>query len=255
METYRDPRIPKEVSLFVGNWYNNLVREVVAVVRYQWIKSIRDGIRGYIFSGPPGTGKTYTAWKIADALGLLSYYDKRGESVVMYRDCADLAFWRYGETEKQIREVFRRGIETANKVKMRRRDFGILFIFDDAEALFLTRSYGTKLDTWYISQLNVFFHEVDTLDTSLAFVILITNRKDLLDEALLDRFVVVEFPEPPSEVLVEYAERRIRAYGITDPKIIKNVRELVKNGAKTFRDVNRIVTKKFIEYAIAQSEM
>jgi len=147
---------------------------------------------------------------VADVLGLLDLY-RKGYEAVVYRDCADLASWRYGETEKEIRNVFKRAYERAEEIKERSRDAGVLIIFDDAEGLFLTRSYGSKLDTWYIAQLSVFFHEVDAMDISKLFVILTTNRIDLLDDALKDRFVMVEFPLPPKEVLVKLAEEKLKA--------------------------------------------
>ncbi len=242
-----DPRIPKEIPLFIGEWHNRLANQVAAVARYQWRKGIVDGIRGYIFYGRPGTGKTYTAFKVAEVLGLLELH-RKGYETVIFRDCADLASWRYGETEKEIRNVFKKAYERAEEVKRRRRDTGVLIIFDDAEGLFLTRSYGSKLDTWYIAQLNVFFHEVDAMDTSKLFVILTTNRIDLLDEALKDRFVTVEFPLPPKEVLVKVAEEKLRSYGINDEEIIGKTKQEIINGAETFRDVNRIVTQKYIEW-------
>jgi len=242
-----DPRIPKEIPLFEGKWYKRLAYQVAAVAKHQWKNNIVDGIRGYIFYGAPGTGKTWTAFKIAEVLGLLDLY-RKGYETVIFKDCADLASWRYGETEKEIRNVFKKAYERAEEVKRRKRDAGVLIIFDDAEGLFLTRSYGSKLDTWYIAQLNVFFHEVDAMDTSKLFVILTTNRIDLLDEALKDRFVGVEFPLPSKEVLVKVAEEKLRSYGIYDEDLIEETKKLILNGAKTFRDVHRVVTQKYIEW-------
>jgi SpoVK/Ycf46/Vps4 family AAA+-type ATPase len=242
-----DPRIPRSVPVFVGEWHNRLAREVAAVARHQWQNMISDGIRGYIFHGSPGTGKTWTAFKVAELLGLLDLH-RKGLEAVIYRDCADLASWRYGETEKEIRNVFRRAYERADDIKRRQRDAGVLLIFDDAEGLFLTRSYGSKLDTWYIAQLNVFFHEVDAMDTSKLFIILTTNRIDLLDEALKDRFIDVEFQTPSEDVLVRYAEERLRALGIYEDEVVEVARRQVKNGAKTFRDVNKITTRIYLEY-------
>lgn len=242
-----DPRIPKSVPLFVGEWHNKIAREVAAVARHQWQNMIVDGIRGYIFHGSPGTGKTWTSFKVAELLGLLEL-NKKGFEAVIYRDCADLASWRYGETEREIRNIFRKAYENADNIKRRQRDAGVLLIFDDAEGLFLTRSYGSKLDTWYIAQLNVFFHEVDAMDTSKLFVILTTNRLDLLDEALKDRFIEVEFETPPEDILVRYAEERIRALGIYENEVIEHARAQVRNGAKTFRDVNKITTRIYLEH-------
>ena len=56
MEIKLDPRIPTDVPLFVGDWHNKLMNQVAAVARYQWKNNIKDGIRGYIFYGSPGTG-------------------------------------------------------------------------------------------------------------------------------------------------------------------------------------------------------
>lgn len=242
-----DSRIPRETLLFVGEWHTNLVNQVAAIAKYQWRKRIVDGIRGYIFYGEPGTGKTWTAWKVADVLGLLDLL-KKGYKTVIFRDCADLASWRYGETEKEIRNVFKKAYEEAEAISKIRRDAGILVIFDDAEGLFLTRSYGSKLDTWYIAQLNVFFHEVDSMDTSKLFVILTTNRIDLLDEALKDRFIIVEFPPPSKEVLIRLTEEKLKNFGIDDKAVIEEARREVLSSAKTFRDVNRIVTRNYIEW-------
>jgi len=251
IEVKLDPRIPASVPIFIGEWHNKLLNQIAAVARYQWKNNISDGIRGYIFYGSPGTGKTWLSFKVAEVLGLLDLY-RKGYETVIFRDCADLASWRYGETEKEIRNVFKQAYDRAEEVKRRKRDVGVLIIFDDAEGLFLTRSYGSKLDTWYIAQLNVFFHEIDALDTSKLFVILTTNRIDLLDEALRDRFIAVEFPEPPKEVLVEVALKRLKNYGIHDEEYLKKAREEVIEKARTFRDVNRIVTQKYIEWIVSK---
>ncbi len=51
-----------------------------------------------------------------------------------------------------------------------------------------------KAESWHIAQNNVFFHELDGIDTSKMVVILTTNRYDLLDKAIKDRLYSVEFP-------------------------------------------------------------
>ena len=249
LDRISDPRIPKSVQPFVGEWHVKTANTVAAVARYQWRLGIEDGIGGFIFYGEPGTGKTWTAFKVADLLGLLELC-RKGHEAVIFRDCADLASWRYGETEKEIRNVFKRAYERAEEIKRKKPDAGVLIIFDDAEGLFLTRSYGSKLDTWYIAQLNVFFHEVDAMDTSKLFVILTTNRIDLLDDALKDRFMLVEFLPPPKEILARVAEEKLRNYGVNDESVIEEVRRLVLNKARTFRDVNRIVMERYLEWVV-----
>ena len=77
-------------------------------------------------------------------------------------------------------------------------------MFDDVESLFLTRnSAGAK--EWHFSQNSIFFHSIDDLDTAHTAVILTTNRIDLVDEAIVDRFLSYEFAAPPVSVLEQIA--------------------------------------------------
>ena len=69
-------------------------------------------------------------------------------------------------------------------------------------------TYGVKLETWYLTHLNVLFGQIDKLDTSRVMVIMTTNRIDLIDEALKDRLLLIEFPLPLKEVLKEVAQKR-----------------------------------------------
>ncbi len=49
-------------------------------------------------------------------------------------------------------------------------------------------------------------------------------------------------------VLVKVAEEKLRSYGINDVEVLEETKQLILNGAKTFRDVNRIVTQRYIEW-------
>ncbi len=244
----------ESLEVFSGEWHKKTLMRLSSIIRYQWRRGISDGIRGFVFSGPPGVGKTWMAWQVANELGILDLSRRNGEEYVMYRDCADLAFPRYGETEKQIRTLFYRGRELARRIKDIKVDYGVLYIFDDAEALFLTRSFGVKLETWYLTQLNVFFHEIDRLDTSNQSVILITNREDLLDEALLDRFYPIRFPLPDRESLTSFAKETCRRLGIDPENAEKIIEELeqyldsIPDSQRTFRQVRRFVTERYVGY-------
>jgi len=246
-------RVPERVDFFIGEWHNSLVTKCSGIIKYQWRHGIKDGIRGFLFYGPPGTGKTWCTWKIAEILGLLDLPEREREEAVIYRDCADLAFPRYGETEKQIRFVFEQGRRKAMELRKRGKDLGVLYIFDDAEALFLTRSYGAKLDTWYIAQLNVFFHELDLMDTSSEAIVLATNRRDLLDEALLDRLYPIEFPLPNVEMLIEYAKKLCQRLGVDKEYTMLAINEIKRRSSElhsnlSFRDARRIVMERYIEF-------
>ena len=60
-------------------------------------------------------------------------------------------------------------------------------------------SLGAK--EWHFSQNSIFFHSIDELDTAHTAVVLTTNRLDLVDEAIIDRFLSYEFAAPPVSVL------------------------------------------------------
>jgi SpoVK/Ycf46/Vps4 family AAA+-type ATPase len=126
-----------------------------------------------LFAGPAGTGKTMAAEALAAEAGR-----------DLYRiDLAGVISKYIGETEKNLDRVFEKA--AANDV--------ILF-FDEADALFGQRTgvrdahdRYTNTDTNYLLQ---------RIEHYPGLVILTSNRKSNLDEALLrrDRFVV-DFPE------------------------------------------------------------
>ncbi|MFX1568103.1 MAG: ATP-binding protein [Promethearchaeota archaeon] len=229
----------------VGKWYNDTLYKCSKIIWHQYKESIKSGIRGFVFYGTPGNGKTTLAKKIVEDLP----GEKPLENNMIFKDCADLAHYRYGETEKEIRKVFEMGRNKANKP--------VIYIFDDADGLFLTRDFGPKLDAWYIGQLNVLFHELDKMDTSNEFVILTTNRIDLLDKALIDRLYSIEFPNPPKSVLglatIELALNTLNMKKSIVNKIKNVVQEDEK--VKTFRDMERIVYEMYIESIESSEEL
>ena len=221
----------------IGDWYNQTLLKCVKIIRHQYQRGIRKGIKGFVFFGVPGNGKTTVANKIVEEIAV----ESTPEQHKVFKDCADLAFHKYGETERAIRDVFEAGRKKAISP--------IIYIFDDADGLFITRDFGPKLDAWYIGQLNVLFHELDKMDTSKEIVILTTNRIDLLDKALIDRLYQIEFPNPPKSVLEEAAI----SLASDELKLAKNYLIKIKNeilsyeNIQTFRDMERLVYENYIE--------
>ena len=127
-----------------------------------------------LFAGPSGTGKTMAAEVLAERLRL-----------DLYRiDLAGVVSKWIGETEKNLRSVFD-AAETS----------GAILFFDEAEALFGTR---TEVKDAHDRYANI---EVDYLlqrmEEYRGLAILATNRRGLLDPAFLRRLrFVVEFPFP-----------------------------------------------------------
>lgn len=134
-----------------------------------------------LFHGPPGTGKTMTAAVVAGAAGLPAYVIDLSALVSKY----------IGETEKALAKVFDRAARE-----------GCVLVFDEADAIFGTRTEVTDSHDRYANQ------EVSYLLTRIeahpGIVMLTTNLLGNIDEAFQRRIhVMIEFAPPgPSERLV-----------------------------------------------------
>ncbi|HLC52335.1 MAG TPA: CDC48 family AAA ATPase [Candidatus Nanoarchaeia archaeon] len=136
--------------------------------------------RGILLYGPPGTGKTLLAKAVA----------KESEAnFILVNGPSLLSKW-VGESEKAVREIFRKARQTAPT---------ILF-FDEIDALVPRRSSGSdsKVNERVVNQM---LSEMDGLE-SLNDVVIIaaTNRPDIIDPALLrqgrfDRVILVQVPD------------------------------------------------------------
>jgi SpoVK/Ycf46/Vps4 family AAA+-type ATPase len=173
-----------------------------------------------------------------------------GDDVVLVTvDGADIARGRYGDSEEQLQKLFRFTREgefhghrrTAKPCGERGRPRG------DVESLFLTRSSGGAKE-WHFSQNSVFFHAIDELDTAHTVVILTTNRLDLVDEAIIDRFLPYEFEALSPQVLEEVARHRALVQQL-DEAHLAPVLAAIKDRAqctKSIRQVERIVARAYV---------
>jgi vesicle-fusing ATPase len=132
-------------------------------------------VRGMLLHGPPGTGKTLIARKIGEML--------RGKPPKIVNG-PDVLSKFVGESEKNIRELF----ADAQKEYAEKKDHSDLhiIIFDEIDALFKQRGStrdGTGVHDTIVNQVLALIDGVNSLNNIL--VIGMTNRKDLLDKALL----------------------------------------------------------------------
>ena len=133
--------------------------------------------RGILLAGPPGTGKTLTARAVA----------KESEANFIAVRGAQFLSRYYGESEKAVRELFRKARASAPCV----------VFFDEIDALLANRADADAVSSRVIGQ---FLAEMDGI-SSLGNVIILgaTNRPESLDLALLrpGRFEqVLEFKLP-----------------------------------------------------------
>ena len=132
-------------------------------------------VKGILLYGPPGTGKTLIARTLANALNVKEFKVVNGPEL----------FDKYvGETEKKIRDLF------ANAEKDQKEngdDSGLhVIVFDEIDSLCRARgtvNTGTGVHDSAVNQLLTKIDGVNSLNNII--VIGMTNRKDLIDEAIL----------------------------------------------------------------------
>ncbi len=148
---------------------------------------------GILLHGPPGTGKTLLARAIAGETGV-NFVSVAGPEVLD----------RYvGESEEAIRELFERARQTAPAV----------VFLDEIDAIAGRRGDGNEVTERVVSQL---LTELDrAADHPSVVVLAATNRKDILDPALLrpgrlERHVEVPNPDETArrEILSVHAGGR-----------------------------------------------
>ncbi|GAU96663.1 hypothetical protein RvY_08079 [Ramazzottius varieornatus] len=119
---------------------------------------------GILLYGPPGCGKTLLAKAVANEAGLSFISVKGPELLAMY----------VGESERHVREAFHRG----------RNSQPCVIFFDEIDALCPRRSDGDNSVTSRV--VNQMLTELDGLEArGKVFVIGATNRKDIVDPAIL----------------------------------------------------------------------
>jgi transitional endoplasmic reticulum ATPase len=137
--------------------------------------------KGILLHGPPGTGKTLLAKALANEAGV-NFISIKGPEL--------LSKW-VGESERGVREVFRKARQSAP----------CIVFLDEVDALASSR--GLHMGDSGVTErvVSQFLTELDGLSTLRNVTVLAaTNRKDLLDPALLrpgrfDRVVDIGLPD------------------------------------------------------------
>ncbi len=137
--------------------------------------------KGVLLYGPPGCGKTLIAKAVANSIAkkLGHLTGKQVRSYFLHVKGPELLNKYVGESERQVREVFKKAKERASE------GYPVIVFFDEMDALFRTRGSGISSDveSTIVPQ---FLSEIDGVER-LRNVIVIgaSNRQDLIDPAVL----------------------------------------------------------------------
>ena len=167
--------------------------------------------RGILLYGPPGCGKTLLAKAVATESGA-NFIAVKGPEI--------LSKW-VGESEKAIREIFRRARQVAPAV----------IFFDEIDSIAPAR--GLRHDTAVTDRIvNQLLAEMDGIQTLKNVVVIgATNRADILDPALLrpgrfDRVIYV--PPPDKKARLEILKVHTRKVPLADDVDLEKLAELTE---------------------------
>ncbi len=159
-------------------------------------------IKGVLLAGPPGTGKTLMAKAAANYTNSAFVAASGAQFVEMY----------VGVGAQRIREMFKEVRTLAEKTG---KESGIIFI-DEIDVIGGKREGQQQRE--YDQTLNQLLTEMDGIATSdkpRILVIAATNRKDMLDSALLrpgrfDRHITVDLPDKAArqQILTIHTEKK-----------------------------------------------
>lgn len=172
-----------------------LIEALDFMVRYDEIKKfgIRP-IKGILLTGPPGTGKTLMAKAAAHYTNSVFVASSGSEFVEMY----------VGVGASRIRDLFK---EARTKAAKENKQNAIIFI-DEIDVIGGKREGGQQRE--YDQTLNQLLTEMDgiyTSETPRILLIAATNRKEMLDSALLrpgrfDRHIQVDLPDKKARIMI-----------------------------------------------------
>ncbi|MEM1819577.1 MAG: AAA family ATPase, partial [Sulfolobales archaeon] len=167
--------------------------------------------RGILLYGPPGCGKTLLAKAVAT---------ESGANFIAIKGPEILSKW-VGESERAVREVFRRARQVAPAV----------IFFDEIDAI--TPARGHRYDAGVTDRIvNQLLAEMDGI-TMLKGVVVIgaTNRADIIDPALLrpgrfDRIIYV--PPPDKKARLEILKVHTRNVPLAEDVSLEKLAELTE---------------------------
>ena len=193
------------------------------------------------------------AKRLAYELGCRFYSDDEPPIVLAFVDGGEISRSRYGESEERIRDIFlhaRSGFTAAGQRSV--------LLFDDVESIFMARG-SQHAKEWHFSQDSVFFHSIDDLDTSRAMIVLTSNRPDLIDDAIRDRFLSYVIDYPDLETLIQMIEQIPAFVQLPNAQravLRHDLVSAVRDGAvRSMRDAQRFAMRHFVSKLLKRSSL
>jgi SpoVK/Ycf46/Vps4 family AAA+-type ATPase len=206
-----------------GEYFLSTYTRVKNVITHQLGNSKLEGIKGFVFHGEAGNGKTLMARVLAKELSV----------PLFFVDGSVIARELYGQSERQIVKVFALAQKKSS-----------LILIDDAESVFPDRDW-MKGESWHVAQNNILFHQIDYLDTSKSCLIMTTNKYQLLDSALKDRLYPISFPQLDRETAVAIAKLKCEIKGVDPAPVIKKIdsdQDMFRSG----RAIEKLIVEAYI---------
>lgn len=136
--------------------------------------------KGALLSGPPGCGKTMFARAAAAEMRRLYADPKKGFEFISISG-SELQSMYVGETEAKIKAIF-----VFAREYRAYHGHPLLVFMDEAEVLLPDRTGRVRrVAPWEESQVATFLAEMDGMQESGAFMLLATNRPEVIDQAVL----------------------------------------------------------------------
>lgn len=136
--------------------------------------------KGVLLCGPPGCGKSLLARAAATAIAKLHGKDGSGAATgFQHVKGPELLHPLVGQSEAGVRQLFERA-----RAHEKRHGYPCTVFLDEADSL-LARRGSSRIEGMERTIVPMFLAEMDGFQASGAFVIVATNRPDILDPAVL----------------------------------------------------------------------